>query len=222
MDDIQYLRLLQTGLTKHRFYLPQFFKREQKKAEKEFITKDEFANRVWDLITVLDFCAKKQVPENILPEIDRIKETLSSVETNQLILDCELLKESAIEAFDYEIIGKPIEFNLKNWISEKQENKKTEQKLYTPKDLEKKWFKVGLLFITGEITELKRQFNSNYTQIAKHKFKDNWASYRPYITESINRRHISDKNIFSDDSKIEKIVQYCKHQNIEISLKTYK
>lgn len=71
------------------------------------------------------------------------------------------------------------------------------------------WFKVGLLFATGEINTLKKQFDNNASQIAKHKFKDKWSGYRPYISNSISNTTNDDKNIFSNNAKLKKIYNYC-------------
>jgi hypothetical protein len=74
------------------------------------------------------------------------------------------------------------------------------------------WFKVGLLFANGEMDILRTKFNNNATQISKHLYGDKWGSYRPYISESIAKT--TNKNIFSNQSKLQKINDYCISENI--------
>lgn len=71
------------------------------------------------------------------------------------------------------------------------------------------WFEVGLLFATGAMDILKREFQSNATQIAKYKFGVKWEKYRPYISESIGNTTKNNKNIFSDKSKLKLIYDHC-------------
>lgn len=68
------------------------------------------------------------------------------------------------------------------------------------------WFKVGLLFATGEMDKLITRFNGNATQIAKHLQNKN---YRPFISESISKTNKNDKNVFSDQGKLLKIQKHC-------------
>lgn len=75
------------------------------------------------------------------------------------------------------------------------------------------WFKIGLLFATGEIEILSKKHNRNATQIAvelKNK------SYRPYISESLNNSTQTDKNIFSKPDKVTKIADHCKENDIKM------
>ena len=83
-------------------------------------------------------------------------------------------------------------------------------------DEDKIWFKVGILFATGEIDRLMKLFSNNGTRIAKEVNKDKWQSYRPYITESLSRLNRTDKNIFSDKVKIDKIKKYCEENNLPV------
>lgn len=75
------------------------------------------------------------------------------------------------------------------------------------------WFKVGLLFATGEMDKLIIEFSSNATQIAKSLKNKN---YRPYISESISKTNDNDKNIFSKFNKIKKIQNHCIENNIKM------
>lgn len=76
------------------------------------------------------------------------------------------------------------------------------------------WFRVGLLFASGEMDELQVKFNGNATKIAKHLYKAEYNSYRPYISDSIGNSSKSDKNIFSNQAKLKKIKDYCDSENI--------
>jgi hypothetical protein len=80
------------------------------------------------------------------------------------------------------------------------------------------WFKVGLFFANGQISQLIENYKNitmpNFTAISKELGNTN---YRPYISESINNTNISDKNIFSNNRKVQAIIKYCEINNIIIS-----
>ena len=77
------------------------------------------------------------------------------------------------------------------------------------------WFKIGLLFANGEMDTLLRTFKSNGTQIANHLGNKN--GLRPYITESIGvKKKISNKSVFSDRGKMDKIILHCNENNIPV------
>lgn len=85
------------------------------------------------------------------------------------------------------------------------------------KDVNKYWFKVGLLFATGKMDILKKEYNGNCTAIAKTIDKINHGSYRPYISSSIGQlTKGGDKNIFASRTKVKKIQKHCLDNNIEI------
>jgi hypothetical protein len=87
----------------------------------------------------------------------------------------------------------------------------------TKKDILKfNWFKVGLLFATGEIYELKDKYVS-YIKIAKNKFGKKWKGYRPYISESYGNSNTNDLNIYSDNDKLKSIYDYCTKNKIEMA-----
>lgn len=85
------------------------------------------------------------------------------------------------------------------------------------------WFVIGLLFATGEMDVLLKQFDRNYTQIAKHlkpntpEGKEPYKGIRPYISQSANNTTDTDKNIFSRPNKIQEIQKYCIDNNIEMT-----
>jgi hypothetical protein len=79
------------------------------------------------------------------------------------------------------------------------------------------WFKIGLLFATGEMENLLSKRNYNFTRTAKEEFGYKWTSYRPYISESYNNTTTSNKNIFSNFNKLLKIQEHCQNKNIKIT-----
>lgn len=78
------------------------------------------------------------------------------------------------------------------------------------------WFKVSLLFASGEIESLLKKHKHNATQIAKDRFKDNWDKYRPHISDSMNADTAGSKNIFSNRGKMLKVIEHCKENNINV------
>ncbi|SHK72115.1 hypothetical protein SAMN04488007_3662 [Maribacter aquivivus] len=79
------------------------------------------------------------------------------------------------------------------------------------------WFQVGLLFANGEIENLIQKHQYNFTQMAKEKFKTNYTSYRPYISETYNNNSKNNKNIWNSNSKIITIYNYCIDNTIEMT-----
>lgn len=79
------------------------------------------------------------------------------------------------------------------------------------------WFKVGMLFATDKIEELKSKYHNNFTQYAKSKFGEKWSSYRVYISESFNRNNKSNKNIFKYPDKLKKIYDHCVEEKISMT-----
>lgn len=77
------------------------------------------------------------------------------------------------------------------------------------------WFKIGLMFANGKMQNLLEKFKNNATQIAKHLENE---SFRPFISESIGiNSKTSDKSIFSNKDKMNKIITYCENNNIEVN-----
>ena len=75
------------------------------------------------------------------------------------------------------------------------------------------WFKIGVLFATGEIYTLLEQNDSNSTEVAK--FLGN-KNLRPYISDSLGSNLKSDKNIFSSYDKMIKVISYCEENKLAI------
>ncbi|MDB0040611.1 hypothetical protein N9E81_00350 [Algibacter sp.] len=78
---------------------------------------------------------------------------------------------------------------------------------------DKYWFKIGLLFATGEMDDLLKANDRNATKIAKELGE---ANLRPYISDSIGQNLNSDKNIFGSREKMSNIINYCKENKISI------
>jgi len=78
------------------------------------------------------------------------------------------------------------------------------------------WFKVGLLFATGEMEVLLKKFDNKYLKIAK--FLNN-LSYEKYILASHTNYKVTntDKNIYYTKDKMEKIIKHCNENNIDIT-----
>lgn len=97
--------------------------------------------------------------------------------------------------------------NLHNKISE--ENVKS--------NLEKLWFKVGILFANGEYYK----FRDNHKRIGYNKIAINFGnrSYESYfkstIQDYINKDNVA-KNIYRDENKMTQIYNYCTSNNIEM------
>lgn len=82
------------------------------------------------------------------------------------------------------------------------------------KNEDKNWFKVGLLFATGEINDLLKKFENNASAIARHKGN---KSFRPHITESLgaSKETSSQSVYYPDNFKI--IYNHCKENDIKIT-----
>ena len=106
-----------------------------------------------------------------------------------------------------DLINKLIELNTKANSS----NKNVKKEVY-----ETLWFKVGLLFATGEIQKLLKKNNSNFTEVARQLGN---KSYRVYITATsynVLEKGKQDKNIYSDQKKMQIIKKYCDDNKIEV------
>jgi hypothetical protein len=75
------------------------------------------------------------------------------------------------------------------------------------------WFKVGLLFATGEMDALKQKFNGSAAKIAGAISPENKSGYRPYISESFGIGK-GVKNIFNSTNKLKIIYSYCQQNDI--------
>lgn len=90
-----------------------------------------------------------------------------------------------------------------------------EQIITTQKDYYKySWFKIGVLFAKGEMSNLLEKNDYNATKVAEFLGDKN---LRPYISESRGYNLNSEKNIFSSYDKMTKIINYCKENNFPIT-----
>ena len=125
----------------------------------------------------------------------------------------EQLKLTKQEFFEYKR-SKILDSNLPKPVDVKQDSLE-DKNICIEKNKHKIWFKIGLLFATGEMDKLLKQFNGNSTQIAK--YLGDLKGLRPYISESIGIiTKKSNKNIFSSRKKMEEIILYCEASNIPV------
>jgi phenylalanyl-tRNA synthetase alpha subunit len=89
-------------------------------------------------------------------------------------------------------------------------------------DQKRIWFKVGLLFAKGEMEQfysIKKDnmllFKDNYSA-PKVGNEINQPTFVKYILGTINN-YKTDKNIFNNKSKMEKIINFCKKNDIEVT-----
>jgi hypothetical protein len=76
------------------------------------------------------------------------------------------------------------------------------------------WFKVGLMFATGEMNVLIKKHDNVFTRVASEL---NNASYRPYISDTFGGNAKGDKNIYESKSKMTTIHDYCKMKGIKMT-----
>lgn len=81
------------------------------------------------------------------------------------------------------------------------------EKVKSDRDEEQNWFKVGLLFATGEIYPLLAKHKNNATHLAKE--LGNEKGFRPFISDSKGDSADRPTNIFSRPKKITTLHSYC-------------
>jgi len=178
-------------------------------------------------------------PQNQHPKItDFISIIPNEVELLSLIeYDIQVYEKNEYWEFDFEEykrfvpVSKPIEilFNLSELlvqlnrlemfkdfllIENEKSNYNTDKDDYIEQNKGKLWFKVGVLFASGEIEKRLKENSFNFTRTAKELGNE---SFRPYISESYNNTTKGDKNIFSSQHKIKEIIKYCNQNKIEIA-----
>lgn len=242
----EYLKLVLVGyLNNEPKYLTKYFKREQKKAEEFFIDSDEFYEKCFDIIKlfeeILDTEINKRKKE-LYFMLDGAKNKTAnygeSESISHLTYDekCDLFIDNCTK--ELEVISRDNftvhlhsltkgEFSGHLWNNDViyikkcliyAKNEQNEIIKSVKKNSENlAWFNVGVLFANGEMNQLKIDFNSNATKIAKFKFGEKWKKYRPYISESINNTTNSDKNIFSNNTKLQEIKEHCLLNKITIT-----
>lgn len=88
------------------------------------------------------------------------------------------------------------------------------EKVKSDRDEEQNWFKVGLLFATGEIYSLLAKHQNNATHLAKE--LRNEKGFRPFISDSIGDNADRPTNIFSRPKKIRTLHRYCIEKKIDM------
>lgn len=105
---------------------------------------------------------------------------------------------------------------LKDNFKRVEEKDKSEKKDKT----ELLWFKVGIFFATGEMDILIKKHTEgedsvpNCTAISEELGN---KSFRPYISESFSGTNENDKNIFSNEKKVQVILEYCNKNKIIVA-----
>lgn len=82
---------------------------------------------------------------------------------------------------------------------------------------DKIWFKVGLLFATGEMKQLAKDLDNNATQIAESLEE---PGFNKYILATLNdyQKSNKDKNIYASRMKMQLIIDHCRENDIEIDM----
>jgi len=106
--------------------------------------------------------------------------------------------------------------NLLNEIKEPQSSNQSKN----DNNHNENWFKVGLLFATGEIQEFRNKNKElNYREITEHFFKNEdlkaEKKYRPYISATLGANK-NDKNIYRKQSKMKIIKEHCLKYDIQM------
>lgn len=99
------------------------------------------------------------------------------------------------------------------------QNRNANPKDIKTEDLDKTrtWFKVGLLFAKGNVQELYIKYKSEKGHFKKITLELGFKKTdRPYFSETINNSSNGNKNIYSDLSKMKKIRNHCKKNEILI------
>lgn len=131
----------------------------------------------------------------------------SYTDAEKINLELERLEKLTINKTEYKILKSRYKDYLLSKLQEPQQivNNKGFENMH--------WFKIGLLFANGKMKELLESNNNNSTKVAELLGNKN---YRPFISESIGYNEASDKNIFNSFDKMNKIISYCKEQNINV------
>ncbi len=130
---------------------------------------------------------------------------LCQTESNDDIHFYKTYIDSILLFFESEIYSLTLKNNDEN-LEEKFQNEFNKKK-------NEAWFIVGVLFATGEMDELLKQFDGNATAVAKHLFPKNHDKYRNSISESKNDFSEGPKNIYNDNDKLKTIYHYCIQNN---------
>lgn len=181
---------------------------------------DEEINRIYDYVESTELSHRR---------FDKLKRETGKLIAKELEIDdilTSLNSSRNIELHDFysDVVYKLKDTNLPIKPNYKQfeELKMFIQQIRYSQDYKDKsvknriWFKVGLLFATGEMDELITKFNKNATKIAIHLKAPN---YNKYILATMHnyKETNSDKNIYANSEKMQMIINYCKEQNIQVN-----
>ena len=241
MKKFNYLEILFTGLGENANDIKEFIIRHQKLAKRDnFITSESFYlnmsteisnlkseienifyNRQNDLNKALDF--RKANNENIKV----IEDQLNSMKLDDFGLNILRLSEGTFKGHlrysELQYFEEMIKETSINIVDEKQqiEIDKSDKKY---KD--EIWFKVGLLFASGEMEKFyyldnrhQTVFKNEYSapKVAKELKNRN---FNKYILGTINNyskeKSNANKNIFNSRTNMLKIISFCKSENITI------
>ncbi|WP_139252029.1 hypothetical protein [Maribacter aquivivus] len=148
----------------------------------------------------------------------------SEKEKKYKILEDALFDQGYIDGEIYKAWMIVAEYNpmfSKKWKKQNATQYPKEEKIVVKNQISKNptdliWFKIGLLFATGEIESLIKKHHSNFSQIAKTLFDSEWKSYRPYLSETYNNTSINNKNILSNNIKTKLLFEYCNENSIQM------
>jgi len=78
------------------------------------------------------------------------------------------------------------------------------------------WFKVGLLFATGEMDKLLKKYNDNPRKVAESLEKPNFEKFI-LATKNNYKESNTEKNIYYNRDKMLKIIKHCEENNITVT-----
>ncbi len=144
----------------------------------------------------------------ILIGINEFKESTINEKNDWINLEVEIRREwinNKLKSCNFRILEYELMLNrLPKQIKEEFEPYKNKENEI--------WFKVGLLFATGEMASLFEKHKSS-RRISIELYGDGYKGYRPYISSSRSKTHensISNKNIYSSYYKMKFIIEHCK------------
>ncbi|MNS47265.1 hypothetical protein D3C86_611240 [compost metagenome] len=180
---------------------------ESQKTENCKIENDELINDYWSLLYQIYTDLDKGMYDNVnILNNDMFNKELKEVSILLNYRSHEFREFETTEYSEYRITISDI--TNKSLIGTKQE---AIQKNESYKD--QIWFVVGLKFATGEMYDLLKSNNQNFTKTAILLGNKN---FRPFISETKNNSTTNNKNIYSNKEKLRKIYDHCMENNIKI------
>jgi hypothetical protein len=158
---------------------------------------------------------------NVFKELFKIGPVL--LDANKNVSHPDDIKEDDIRGyiFNFDVIKEKLDNFI---VSTKRIIEFIQNRIANPKDIKtedldktRTWFKVGLLLAKGTVQNLYKKYKSEKGHFKKITLELGFKETdRPYFSETINNTTVSDKNIYSNLSKMKKIRSYCKKYNILI------